>query len=488
VRREFLLSLDLGTTRVRALVIDAAGRARSRAYSPLAVSYPSPGRVEQDATDMWERSVGVMRRAIEEAGIAARDLAGIGVVNQRGAAVAWDARTMAPMAPVIGWQDTRTAPRVADFRALGIPLNTLASATKYEWWMQNDTAVREAAAARTLRLGTPDTWLTAKLTWGAAHITDPGNASSTALYDNAAGEWSTPIVDLFSVPAEALAEVVASNGVVGETHASLLGAPVPVAARAGDQQAAMFGQGAHNTGDAKITLGTSAMLDVHTGDAVADAPPGAHALSLWRLTDGTRAYCLEGTVITAGSAVEWLVDLGLVRDAEEVSALAESVATSGGVVFVPALQGLGTPFADDGARAAFYGLTRGTGRAHIARAVLEGIAHRCVDVGEAFGLGDVPLRVDGGLARSAPLLQMIADYSGREVVRAAEVEATAVGAAFLAGLATGVFSTPEGCRRLITAPVRLIPVIGADARAAMRTHWAAAVQRARRNHASVPAT
>ena len=475
--REFLLSLDLGTTRVRALVIDAAGRARSRAYSPLGVSYPSPGRVEQDAADMWERSVEVMRRALKEAGVSARDLAGIGVVNQRGAALAWDARSMAPLAPVIGWQDTRTAPRVADFRAFGIPLNTLASATKYEWWMQNDAVVREAAAAGTLRLGTPDTWLTAKLTGGAAHITDPGNASSTALYDNAAGEWSTPIIDLFAVPAAALAEVVASNAVVGETHASLLGAPVLVAARAGDQQAAMFGQGAHAAGDAKITLGTSAMLDVHTGDAVAEAPAGAHALSLWHLADGTRAYCLEGTVITAGSAVEWLVDLGLVRDAEEVSALAQSVATSDGVVFVPSLQGLGTPFADDGARAAFFGLTRGTRRAHIARAVLEGIAHRCVDVGEAFGLGAVPLRVDGGLARSEPLLQMIADYGGHEVVRAAEVEATAVGAAFLAGLATGVFATTEDCCRLIEAPVRFNPALDAGARYAARAHWAAAVQR-----------
>jgi glycerol kinase len=484
VSREFLLSLDLGTTGVRALIVDGAGRARARAYSPLAVSYPSAGRVEQDAADMWERSLEVMRRAIREAGISARDLAGIGVVSQRGAALAWDARRMAPIAPVIGWQDQRTAPRVANFRAIGIPLNTMASATKFEWWMNNDSVVSEAAAAGTLRLGTPDTWLTAKLTGGAAHVTDPGNASGTALYDNTAGEWSTLIVDLFSVPAAALAEIVATNAVVGETPASLLGTPVPVAARAGDQQAAMFGQGAHAAGDAKITLGTSAMLDVHTGEAVAEAPAGAHALSLWSLADGTRAYCLEGTVITAGSAVEWLVDLGLARDGAQVDALAQSVSRSDGVTFVPALQGLGTPFADDGARAAFYGLTRGSGRAQLARAVLEGIAHRCVDVGEALGLGDVALRVDGGLARSAPLLQMIADYGGRVVVRAAEVEATAVGAAFLAGLATGVFSGPEECRQLLSAPVHFTPAIDADARSAVRAHWVAAVQRARGGLAS----
>jgi glycerol kinase len=480
VTHELLLALDLGTTGVRALVVDPGGRVRARAYSPLAVSYPSPGRVEQDAVDMWERSLDVMRRALDEAGVSARDLAAIGVANQRSATLAWHARTMEPIAPVIGWQDQRTAERVAEFRSLGILLATASSATKFEWWMRNDGGVRDAAEAGTLRLGTPDTWLTAKLTGGAAHVTDPSNASCTALYDNTAGDWSQPIVDLFSVPAQALPEVVASNAVIGETPAGLLGAPVPVAARAGDQQAAMFGQGAHRPGDAKLTLGTSAMLDLHTGDEVVVAPAGALALSLWHLAVGTRAYCVEGAVITAGSAVEWLVDLGLARDAAEVDALARSVTSSDGVAFVPALQGLGTPFADDGARAAFSGLTRGSGRAQLARAVLEGIAHRCVDVAQALGLGDVALRVDGSLAQSALLLQMIADYGGYEVLRAAEVESTAIGAAFLAGLATGVFSSPDHCRELLEAPVRFTPAIGAGARAAAREEWAAVLERARR--------
>lgn len=478
--RELLLSLDLGTTGVRALVVDPGGRVRARTYTPLAVSYPSPGRLEQDATDMWERSLEVMRGALDEAGVSARDLAAIGVANQRSATLAWHARTMEPIAPVIGWQDQRTAERVAEFRALGMLLPTTASATKFEWWMRNDDGVRDAAEAGTLRLGTPDTWLTAKLTGGAAHVTDPGNASCTALYDNTAGDWSKPMVDLFSVPAQALPEVVASNAVAGETPVGLLGAPVPVAARAGDQQAATFGQGVHDKGEAKLTLGTSAMLDLHTGDVVAEAPVGAFPLSLWRLADGTRAFCVEGYVITAGSAVEWLVDLGLARDAVEVDSLAQSVTTSEGVSFVPALQGLGTPFADDGAKAAFCGLTRGSGRAQLARAVLEGIAHRCVDVGEALGLGDVALRVDGGLAQSRLLLQMIADYSRRDVLRAAEVEATAIGVAFLAGLATGVFSGPEQCRELIEASRRFTPAIDAGARASAREEWTAVLERARR--------
>lgn len=241
----------------------------------------------------------------------------------------------------------------------------------------------------------------------------------------------------------------------------------------------MFGQGAHAAGDAKITLGTSAMLDVNTGEAVEDAPAGAYALSLWRLSDGTRAYCLEGTVITAGSAVDWLVDLGLARDAAEVGALSSGVATSEGVVFVPALQGLGTPFADDAARGACYGLTRGSNRKHLARAVLEGIAHRCVDVSEALGLGDVALRVDGGLARNDALLPMIADYGGRDVLRAAEVEATALGAAFLAGIATGVFTGPDHCRDLLAPPQRFTPMIDSATRSAARDRWSSAIARTR---------
>jgi glycerol kinase len=479
VTRELLLALDLGTTGVRALIVDPGGRVRARAYTPLAVSYPSSGRLEHDATDMWERSVEVIRGALDEAGVSARDLAAIGVANQRSATLAWHARTMEPIAPVIGWQDQRTAERVAEFRALGIPVGSTFSATKFEWWMHNDGGVRDAAEAGTLRLGTPDTWLTAKLTGGAAHVTDPGNASCTALYDNTAGDWSKPLVDLFSVPAQALPEVVASSAVVGETPAGLLGAPVPVAARAADQQAATFGQGVHNKGEAKLTIGTAAFLDLHTGDGFAEVPAGAYPLSLWRLADGTRAFGVEGCVITAGSAVEWLVDLGLARDAVEVDSLAQSVSTSEGVSFVPALQGLGTPFADDGAKAAFCGLTRGSGRAQLARAVLEGIAHRCVDVGEALGLGDIALRVDGGLAHSSLLLQMIADYGRRDVLRAAEVEATALGAAFLAGLATGVFSSPKSCRGLIKASRRFTPAIDAAARAFAREKWAAVLDGAR---------
>jgi glycerol kinase len=454
-----LLALDLGTTGVRALAFDAAGRALAQEYRALSVSFPAPGRVEQDPDEMWESSVRVMREALASARLSASDLAGIGVVTQRATTLAWDARSGRPLAPAIGWQDQRTAERVAWFRERGIPLNTLASATKLEWWLEHEPAIQKAAAAGTLRLGTPDAWLTYRLSGGAVHVTDPGNASCTALYD---------------VPGRA-----STSAVVAETPAELLGAAVPVAARAGDQQAACFGQGVHRPGEAKLTLGTSAMLDLHTGEAPASGPPGTYALSLWRLAGGEEACCLEATVITAGAAVDWLVQLGLAPDAAALSRLAAEVDTTGGVAFVPALQGLGTPYLDDAARGLVIGLTRGTSAAHLSRALLEGIAHRCVDLVEALSLSGVPLKVDGGLARSDFLMQALADLGGLEIERAPETETTARGAAYLAGLATGIFASPEDCLATLGTPEMFRPSGPGEARQAARERWQQAVARAR---------
>ncbi|MCZ6569517.1 MAG: FGGY family carbohydrate kinase [Deltaproteobacteria bacterium] len=479
MKRELLLALDLGTTSVRALVMNGTGGTLARAQRPLSINYPRPGWVEQDPEEMWERSVDVMREVLSAAEVEARTLAGIGVVTQRATAVAWDARTGAPLAPAVSWQDLRTSERVEGFRKLGIPLSTLASATKFEWLLEHDPAVRKAASTGGLRLGTPESWLTSKLTGGSAHVTDPGNASCTALYNVANGHWADPLLKLFSVPAEVLPEIVATSGVVGETPAALLGAPVPVAARAGDQQAAAFAQGVHAAGQAKLTLGTSAMLDLHTGSELAEPGLGVYPLVLWRLADGTQACCLEGTVITAGAAVDWLVGLGLASDAEAVNRLASEVPTSEGVTFVPSLQGLGTPFLDAGATGLLGGMTRGTGVAQIARAVLEGVAQRCVDVCEALGLDDVAIRVDGGLARSEVLLQSLADLGGREVQRAAETEATAVGAAQLAGLATGVFASPEACQSTVASTTSFAPVWDPARRAHARERWGQVLARAR---------
>jgi glycerol kinase len=474
-----VLALDLGTTSVRALVVGDDGRVRARVQRPLASRYPHPGWIEQDPEEMWSSAQLVLREALAAARLTSRDIAALGIVTQRGSALAWDARTLEPLAPAQSWQDQRTATRVAGMRAAGIPINTLASSTKFEWWMKNDDAVRNAAHDGRLRFGTPDVWLAAKLSGGELHVTDPGNASCTALYDAVSGDWSQGLLDLFSVPRDALPAVAPTSGTVGETPATLLGTPVRVAARAGDQQASAFAQGVHQAGDAKLTLGTSAMFDVHTGERPGEPVPGAYPLALWWMADGTRAFCLEGTVISAGSAIDWLVEMGVARDAAELSGLASSAASSGGVTFVPALFGLGTPFMDDTARGALMGITRGSGRAELARAAFEGVAQRCTDVCEAFPLGSGPLRVDGGLAQSDFLVQSLADFSGREVARAGEVETTALGAAFLAGLATGVFADPRACAELVPPAARFAPRISSDERASARDAWHAALARVR---------
>ncbi len=476
---ESLLALDLGTTSVRALVVRRDGAVLARAQRPISASYPHPGWSEFDPEELVARSGDVLREALASARLAARDVAGLGIVTQRASALCWDANSLRPLAKAQSWQDQRSAERVAEFRKLGIPLTTLASATKFEWWLKHDDAVCAAARAGRLRLGTPDTWLAARLTAGGAHVTDPGNASCTGLYDVAKGEWSQPLLDLFGVPRAALPRLISTSGVVGETPPSLLGTPLRVAALAGDQQAAAFAQGVQARGDAKLTLGSSAMLDVHTGASPADATPGSYPLALWTLADGTRAFCLEGTVITAGTAVEWLVELGVARDAAELSRVAASASSSGGVRFIPALQGLGTPYLDDGARGAFLGLSRGSGKAEVARALFEGIAQRCADVCESLPLADGPLRVDGGLAQSDFLLQALADLTGREVQRAAEVEATAIGAAFLAGLAIGVFATPRECLGLAAPATRVSPRLDAAQCAVERDAWRDALARIR---------
>ena len=477
--RRTVLALDLGTSGVRALVVGDDGAVRGRAWRALVTRYPAPGHVEQDPEDWWAASRTVLGEALAQAGISARELAGIGLVTQRATAVAWEAGGRA-LAPAIGWQDTRTRPRVVALEAEGIPVTTMASATKLEWLWKTRPALRAAAAAGRLRLGTPDAFLGDRLTGGAAFATDPGQASVTGLWSLRSGDWHAGALARFGLERSWLPALAPTSAVLGETPAALLGAPVPVAARAGDQQAAPFAQGAHAPGAAKLTLGTAAMLDVHTGASPARPVAGAWPLALLQLGDGARAFALEGTVVTAGAAVDWLVDLGLLRHAGEADAVAASVPASDGVAFVPALQGLGSPWLDEDARGAWSGLTRAARAGHLVRAVLEGVAQRCADLCEALPLRDEPLRVDGGLARSPFLLQALADLSGRVLQRAAEVETTALGAAYLAGLATGVWASPaEACART-TPPAIVEPALDAAARDARRDAWRRAVERARR--------
>ncbi len=466
----YVLALDLGTTSVRALLVAESGSVCARAQRPLSATFPRRGWVEQDPNEMWRLAVDVLRDVMSQISVDPREVAALGVVTQRATAHCWDATTGEPLAPAIGWQDARTAERVRGLRDLGLPINTLATATKFEWLLENATRVVEAARAGRLRLGTPDAWITFMLTSSDAHVTDPGNASCTALLDSTAGEWAPPLLELFHVPPEVLPEVVASSRVVGTTPGDLLGAPVPVAARAGDQQAAAFAQGVHASGQAKLTLGTSAMLDLHVGSAPVAPGPGSYPLVLWRLDDSELAHCLEASVITAGAAVDWLAGFGFGADAREVDRLARQVESTGGVLFLPALQGLGSPFLDESATAMFAGLTRGSGRPELARAVLEGVAHRCVDLCETLGVAGI-LPVDGGLARSDFVLQAIADLGGIELLRAAEPETTALGAAFLAGLATDFFTSPADCQTRLSAPTRFAPRTDEHHRKAERDRW-----------------
>jgi len=481
---ELLLGLDVGTTRVCALVLDPARGVRARAHRPLALRAPAPGRVEQDADAMVERAVESLREALAGARAEARDVAALGLAAQRATAIAWDAASGRPLAPAIGWQDQRTAARVAALRREGVPATTLASATRFERWLRAEGGADEVSAARAvraageagrLRLGTPDAWLGFRLGGARRSVTDPGHASCTGLYELREGDFDARALALYGIPREALPAVVATCEVVDRLDPALLGAAVPLAARAGDQQAAAFAAGTHARGEAKLTLGTSAMLDVHAGEAGEGAlpsAPGAHALALWRLAPGARdALCLEGSVLTAGAALDWLARLGVAPSAEALDAAAAP--SSGGAWFVPALQGLGTPAMALGARGVLGGLSLATGRGEIARAALEGVAQRCADLCEALGVGAGALGVDGGLARSGPLLQLVADYTGLVVERAAEVETTALGAALLAGLAAGVVPDVAACRALRAAPARVPPRLAEPDRRAARAAWRA---------------
>jgi glycerol kinase len=471
---DLLLGLDLGSSRVRALALDGAGEVRARAFAPVPVRLPAPGRVEHDPDALVEACSGVLRAALVEAKATAQDVAALGIATQRSTALAWDARSGAALAPAIGWQDQRSAEIEDRLRERGVPPLHQATAAKLAWWLERDPAVASAAAQGRLRVGTPDAWLALRLGGGEA-VTDPGQASCTALYDLQRGVWSDVMLERLGLSPDALPLLAATSEVRGETRPSLLGAPVPFAARAGDQQAAAFAQGVAAPGDAKLTLGTGAILDVHAGSEPG-AGTGGFPLALWQLADGTRAYCREGNAASAGSAVEWLVRLGLFSS-PEAWARAADTADAEGVVCVPALQGLATPWHDPAARGFIGGLTRGTTREQLARAVLEGIAQRSADLVEALEAGASGLRVDGGLARSDRLLQSVADLTRRPVARPAEREATAVGAALLAGLGAGVWSDRAAlpARRSGTRVFRP-QMPAAEARAA-RERWRAVVTR-----------
>jgi glycerol kinase len=441
-----LLALDAGTTGVRGLLLDARGTPRAQAYREVLPRYPAPGQVEHDPEALVAASVEVLRAAAEDAPPGA--VRGLGIATQRGTAVVWDAATSRAVHPAISWQDARAAARCQALMSEGFFVSPLAAASKIEWILDRVDAERGAVRAGRVRCGTVDAWLAWRLSGGRVFATDASNASCSGFYDLLTRGWSAGLLEAMRVPAAALPAIVDSSGVLGEVAVD--GLPrVPIAALVGDQQSATMGQLRLAPGEVKITYGTSAMVDLNAGPEPLFATTGAYPLVLWQL-GGTPTFCLEGTAITAGAAITWLRDgLGVIAAPEESAALAASVPDTGGAWVVPAFQGLGTPYMDTAARAVIGGLSRATTRAHVVRAVLEGIAWRCREVYDALR-ADTPypqpatLRADGGAAANDVLLQLQADALGIPVERPTVIQAGALGAAYLAGLATGVWqSTAE---------------------------------------------
>jgi glycerol kinase len=447
----FILAIDEGTTGVRAMIFDENSALIAGSYREITSHYPRPGWMEQDPLHIWRQTETVYSEALEQAGLRAHELTAIGVANQRATTLVWEKATGHPVYPAIGWQDGRTAERVATVLEQGLITFSVASATKIEWILTNIDRGFERAAAGELCFGTVDSWIIWNLSGRAAHVTDHSNASATSLCDPLEGGWKPDLLAILKLPESMFPNVVDSSGPAGETAVAVFGASIPIAGIAGDQQAAMFAELATEPGAVKITYGTSGMIDINTGAELVLSGHGAYPLVLWSL-EGKRTWCLEGTVITAGAAVQWLHDgAGVIDDIARMSDLAASVPDSGGVWVVPAFQGLGTPYMEPEGRAVIGGLTRGTTRAHIARATLEGIASRSrealqVLLADAGYEAPPRLRVDGGAAANDFLLQSVANVVGIPVERPETVQATALGAAYLAGMATGVWYGIEDVR------------------------------------------
>lgn len=450
----YILALDQGTTSSRALVVAQDGRVVASAQREITQHYPQPGWVEHDAREIWTSQLATATEALARARVTARQVAGLGITNQRETVVLWDRATGQPVAPAIVWQDRRTSARCAQLRAdgvedrvralTGLVIDPYFSATRIAWLLDNVPGSRDRAAAGELACGTIDSWLVWNLTGGALHVTDASNASRTQLFDLHAGDWSDELCALFDVPRRLLPSLVDSSGVIGHCEAGLFGAEIPIAGIAGDQQAALFGQRCVRAGMAKNTYGTGCFMLMHAGDAPVSSAHRLLSTLTWR-RQGHSEFALEGSVFIAGAVVQWLRDeLGVIRTSHDVEALAASVDDAAGVVFVPAFTGLGAPRWDAGARGAILGLTRGTGAAHIARAAIESIAFQSAELLQAMqadaGVPLTELRVDGGATANNGLMQFQADLLGVPVLRPVVTECTALGAALLAGLGSGLWA------------------------------------------------
>ena len=488
-----ILALDQGTTSSRALAFDAEGRVRGMAQRELPQIFPRPGWVEHDPEVIWATQLATAREALAQAEAVPGDVAAIGITNQRETTVVWDRSTGRPVANAIVWQDRRTA-EVCEalkqagheplFRSrTGLMLDPYFSGTKVSWILDHVPGARARAESGELLFGTVDSWLVWKLTGGRSHFTDASNASRTLLFDIARGDWNDELLDVLRVPRAMLPRVVASGDRVAITDADVMGAAIPVAGIAGDQQAALFGQRCTAPGRVKNTYGTGCFMLMHTGTRIPESKHSLLSTVAWQ-REGRTEYALEGSVFVAGAAVQWLRDgLGIISSAAEVEGLAKTVPDNGGVSFVPAFTGLGAPHWDPFARGTLCGLTRGTTRGHIARAALEGIALQTADILDCMqadaGVPLRELRVDGGATRNDLLMQFQADVLGVPVVRSTGTESTALGAAFLAGRAVGFWPDDASLDALWQVERVFEPSMSAEQVHSLKAQWRKAIGQAR---------
>lgn len=488
---DLVLSIDAGTTGITALVVDGSTEIRGRAYSEFTQHYPKPGWVEHDASEIWDTTASVMRDALRNAGATASDLAGIGITNQRETTVVWNRKTGAPIANAIVWQCRRTADICERLKRegleselrtrTGLVCDPYFSATKIMWYLDQIEGARDDAEAGRLAFGTIDSWLIWNLTGGEVHATEPSNASRTMLYSLKLQDWDPWILDHLRVPESLLPQINPSSGRFGMTAPGVLDASVPVSGVAGDQQAALFGQACFEDGMAKNTYGTGSFLLMNTGERLQRSGHGMLTTAAWDIGDGVR-YALEGAIFVTGAAIQWLRDgLGVISEAAEIGPLAGSVPDNGDTYLVPAFVGLGAPHWDPYARGAYVGITRGTTKAHLARATVEAMAYQTRDVAEAMekdsGTRLQELRVDGGASVMDFLCQFQADQLGVVVRRPANLETTAQGAAYLAGLAEGVWKSPSEITWKAAAEFE--PKADRDEADALHARWMQAVERSR---------
>lgn len=486
-----ILALDQGTTSSRAIVFDHAGSIVAVAQKEFRQIFPKPGWVEHDPREIWSTQAGVAAEALTKASVRAADIAAIGITNQRETTIVWDRATGLPIHNAIVWQDRRTAGICDRLRArkldrvirrkTGLVLDAYFSATKVQWILENVKGARARAKAGELAFGTVDSWLIWNLTGGNVHVTDPSNASRTMLFDIGKGAWDDELLKIFGVPRSMLPEVRSSSEVYGVSN--LLGTPVPIAGIAGDQQAALFGQACTKPGMAKNTYGTGCFMLMNTGTKRIASKNNLLTTVAWRIGDRTE-YALEGSIFIAGAVVQWLRDgLEFFRSAAEIEALAASVTHTGGVYLVPAFAGLGAPHWDQYARGTIVGLTRGSTKAHLARAALEGIVLQVMDVLKAMeadaGIKLKELRVDGGASANDLLMQLQADLLNVPVVRPKVTETTALGAAYLAGLAVGFWKNQADIARQWQIDKRFKPAMKSATRTQIVKGWVRALSRAK---------